>query len=221
MRHRRFLLFSLMLVAPCGAFTEQNQQIAICANLAIPPETVKTLIERESTRQQIDPRLPLAIAFRESRYGANVNSPAGARGIMQLMPETAARYGVRDVCDAVENIRGGVNYLKDLSQLFDGNIMLIAAAYNAGEGRIFAAGGIPPIPETVNYTALVTNSYFGFQNGIDSAKSPARANHKTGTARTHNDVWDVDANPDRQDSSKQPDTSATGQWVAGTVLYIQ
>ncbi len=170
-------------------------------------------------------RLALAIAEHESAYGATTNSPAGARGIMQLMPATADRYGVKDACDAEENIRGGVAYLKDLTQRFHGQIMLIAAAYNAGETRVISAGGIPAIAETVNYTALVTNRYFGFGSLAETdRKSGARAEGKIApaavqivTATTSSDA------PIPINAAAEPTTAKTGAntWLGGSVLYVQ
>src|ERR1019366_10484170 len=76
---------------------------------------------------------------------------------------TAAMYGVTDICNPVQNVRGGVSYLKDLGAAFQGNMMLVAAAYNAGPERVSQAQGVPAISETVRYVASVTNSYYGLK----------------------------------------------------------
>jgi soluble lytic murein transglycosylase-like protein len=90
----------------------------------------------------------------ESNYNPLAVSPKGAQGIMQLMPETAARFGVRNSFDAKENIDGGVRYLKFLQDLFQDDV-LVAAAYNAGEGAVTKYGGVPPYRETIDYVARV------------------------------------------------------------------
>jgi len=90
----------------------------------------------------------------ESNYNPLAVSPKGAQGIMQLMPQTAARFGVRNSFDPKENIDGGVRYLKFLQDLFKDDL-LAAAAYNAGEGAVTKYGGVPPYKETIDYVARV------------------------------------------------------------------
>jgi len=115
----------------------------------------KTLIMRESRRHGIDPALVRAVIHAESAFNPRAVSSAGAAGLMQLMPATAARFNVRDVFDPEENIRGGVAYLAFLLKLFDGDYRLALAAYNAGEGAVQRYKGIPPYEETTNYVARV------------------------------------------------------------------
>ena len=124
---------------------------------------IRDLVRAEAAKQGVDEKLALAIALQESRFGVELNSPKGARGPMQLMPATAAMYGVTDICNPVQNVRGGVSYLKDLGAAFQGNMMLVAAAYNAGPERVYQAQGVPAISETVRYVASVTNSYYGLK----------------------------------------------------------
>lgn len=190
----------------------------VCTDNQLPEERVRALITAEAEHQGVEARLPLAIARHESGFGARTNSPAGARGIMQLIPATAERYGVKDICDPEQNIRGGIRFLKDLWALFDGNIMLIVASYNAGENRIINAGGIPAIAETVNYTALVTNTYFGFQNTIGNAKAKSSRQPKTQAES----VFTVEAgqqSPIPINSNRS--APATNTWLGGSVLYVQ
>ena len=78
-----------------------------CPALTLAPDAIKAMVEAEAARQKVDVKLALAIARQESGFGQNLNSPAGAHGVMQLMPETVVRYHVENVCDASENIRGG------------------------------------------------------------------------------------------------------------------
>ena len=193
-----------------------------CAPTALSEDRVRALITDEAKRQDADAALALAIAEHESAFGARINSPMGARGIMQLMPPTADRYGVKDICDDAENVRAGIAYLNDLSRLFRGQIMLIAAAYNAGENRVISTGGIPSIAETVNYTALVTNTYFGFDRVIGDAEKRARQS-KDRSLRQSGQVI-VSAGSDA--SSPVPintpsEPTATNTWLGGSVLYVQ
>jgi transglycosylase-like protein with SLT domain len=99
-----------------------------CDDGTVPPVAIRKMIEQEAAKQGADVKLALAIADQESGFGASVNSSAGARGPMQLMPATAAHYGVIDICNPAENIRGGIAFLKDLNVTFGGNIMLMVAA---------------------------------------------------------------------------------------------
>ncbi len=96
-----------------------------------------------------------AIIHAESAYNPLALSRAGAQGLMQLMPATARRFGVTDSYDAVQNIRGGVQYLAWLLKRFDGNLTLAAAGYNAGEGAVDRHGGVPPYSETQRYVQRV------------------------------------------------------------------
>ena len=96
----------------------------------------------------------------ESGWDVRAVSPKGAAGLMQLMPQTAERYGVRDRFDPRQNIDGGVRYLKDLLILFDGELNLALAAYNAGEGAVIRVGrAVPPYPESRQYVKRVTRFY--------------------------------------------------------------
>lgn len=95
----------------------------------------------------------------ESDYDSRAVSAKGAVGLMQLMPETAAQYGVSDRYDPAQNIRGGVKYLKDLCKLFSGNTVKVLAAYNAGQEALKRFNGIPPYAETREYISRVMASY--------------------------------------------------------------
>ncbi|HWU61139.1 MAG TPA: lytic transglycosylase domain-containing protein [Ensifer sp.] len=217
--------FGLLTLAAPALTQESAFTPNVCKDGALHPDRVRALIAQEAERQGADVRLALAIAEQESANGIKTNSPAGARGIMQLMPATADRYGVKDVCDAEDNIRGGVAYIKDLTQRFHGQIMLIAAAYNAGETRVINAGGIPAIAETVNYTALVTNTYFGFGSVVGAGQNrsgqaevkiaPAAA--QIVTATTFPDA------PIPINALAEPAPAKTGAntWLGGSVLYVQ
>ena len=96
-----------------------------------------------------------AIIHAESAYRANARSHKGAQGLMQLMPATAARFGVTDAYDPAQNISGGVQYLAWLMKRYSSNLTLVAAAYNAGEGAVDRNGGVPPYAETQRYVVRV------------------------------------------------------------------
>lgn len=105
--------------------------------------------------RNVSPALALAVASIESGGRASAVSSAGARGLMQLMPETAERFGVIEIEDPSENIRGGVAYLDWLMDEFDRDPLLVLAAYNAGEGAVRSYDGVPPFAETRNYIPKV------------------------------------------------------------------
>lgn len=118
------------------------------------------LIDEAANRHQVDAKLVHAVIQAESAYNASAVSSAGAVGLMQLMPDTAKRYGVVDRNNPVQNIDGGTHYLKDLLRMFNSNLDLAVAAYNAGEGAVMKYNNaIPPYPETRNYVKTVLALY--------------------------------------------------------------
>jgi soluble lytic murein transglycosylase-like protein len=124
-----------------------------------------SLVEAASRAHGVDADLVHAVIFAESAYDARAVSAAGASGLMQLMPETARRLGVRDVFDPADNIRGGVRHLKFLLDLFDGDVELAVAAYNAGENAVIRAGNrVPPYPQTRKYVPKVIGRYRSLLN---------------------------------------------------------
>lgn len=113
-----------------------------------------------SEKHDVDPYLVKAVIKAESNFDPNAVSPKNAQGIMQLVPETASDYGVINTFDPIENMDGGVRYLKDLLEYFDGDINLSLAAYNAGKGAVIKHGfTIPPYPETADYITKVLGYY--------------------------------------------------------------
>ena len=118
------------------------------------------LVARAASKHQIDPKLLHAVIQAESAYNPNAVSSAGAVGLMQLMPDTARRYGVTDRRDAEQNVDGGTRYLKDLLGMFNSNMTLAVAGYNAGEGAVMKFNRqVPPYPETRNYVQQVLHLY--------------------------------------------------------------
>lgn len=119
-----------------------------------------TLIARNAARHGVDPMLIYYVMREESGFNRRAVSRAGARGLMQLMPDTARRFGVRDIHDPAQNIEAGTKYLKTLLGIFDGDVKLALAAYNAGEGTVLRYGRrIPPYAETRNYVRRILASY--------------------------------------------------------------
>ena len=134
------------------------------------------LIARVAREHSLDASLLHAIVTVESGYNPQAKSPAGAIGLMQLIPDTAARFGVKDIWDPLENLQGGARYLRFLLALFKNDLDLVLAAYNAGEGAVQQAGNkIPNYAETRAYVPSVLTHY-------ERYKGPAAA----GTTRVPN-----------------------------------
>ena len=121
---------------------------------------IDTLIRHYGEQYGVDPFLIYCTMSQESSFVASATSPKGAQGLMQLMPGTAARYGVTNPYDVAQNIKGGTRYLKDLLKMFNGRVDLALAGYNAGEGAVMKYGNsIPPYQETRNYVKLILKRY--------------------------------------------------------------
>lgn len=124
---------------------------------------------------RLDSALLHAVITTESGYNPKARSDKGAMGLMQLMPETARRYCVKDPYDPVQNLRGGSQYLRDLLRRYNNDIRLALAAYNAGEGAVAKHGNrIPPYPETLDYVPRVMELYERFRHAKELAAAPAR-----------------------------------------------
>jgi soluble lytic murein transglycosylase-like protein len=124
------------------------------------------LINTAATRYRLDPRLMIAVMRQESSFNPRAVSPKGARGLMQLMPATAARFGVRDLYDPAQNIEGGAQYLRFLLDTFNGDVELALAGYNAGENAVARYGNhIPPYRETMDYVQRISAHYNRLTNG--------------------------------------------------------
>jgi len=134
---------------------------------------IDQLIRANGTRFGVDPYLVFCVIEHESQFRTNALSPKGAQGLMQLMPATAGRFGVRRAYDPAENIYGGTQYLKELLRMFNGRIDLALASYNAGEGAVLKYGGnVPPYRETRDYVRRITRRY-GADSTAISDRAPA------------------------------------------------
>jgi len=123
-----------------------------------PPQIVD-IVRKHAPAYKLSPALVLAFIKVESNYDTIALSPKNAKGLMQLIPETAARFGVSRPYDAEQNIRGGMAYLRWLMAYFEGNVPLVAAAYNAGEGAVNRYRGVPPYAETRAYVLRILAGY--------------------------------------------------------------
>jgi soluble lytic murein transglycosylase-like protein len=137
----------------------------------LPADKQKTaeLIRLLAPQYNINPRLALAIAVSESNLDLLARSPRGALGVMQLIPETAARFKVRNTFDPGQNIRGGLSYLRWLLAYYRGDVLLTVAAYNAGEGAVDRFRGIPPFMETAFYVKRIYAFYKQPQHPFDAS----------------------------------------------------
>jgi hypothetical protein len=120
---------------------------------------VQGWVEKIAPIYGIDPLLVMAVIQAESAFNAKARSGKNAQGLMQLIPETAERFGVKDSWNPVQNIKGGTAYLHWLMRRFEGKVDWVLAAYNAGEGVVERYKGIPPYPETQNYVKHIQDNY--------------------------------------------------------------
>lgn len=135
-------------VAPVQGYKTANPEVA-------------NLVRQSAAKYGIDSKLALAVAQTESNLNPSAVSPAGAVGVMQLMPETASGLGVTNIYNPEENIDGGVRYLKQMLTEFGGDVTKAVAAYNAGPGAVKKYQGIPPYAETRDYVTKVLTSVNG------------------------------------------------------------
>ncbi len=119
------------------------------------PAAIVNFVNIIAPEYKLEPQLVLAIMATESNFDPLALSPRNAQGLMQLIPGTATRFGVRDALDPAQNIRGGMAYLRWLMAFFEGDIVLVAAAYNAGERAVERYLGVPPYAETRNYVRRI------------------------------------------------------------------
>jgi soluble lytic murein transglycosylase-like protein len=123
-------------------------------------EEIEKIVKEAAERHQVDPALVRAVIKTESAWNPQAVSPKGAQGLMQLMPATADQHGVNDAFDPRQNVNAGVRHLRMLLEKYSGDLDLALAAYNAGEGAVRRAGGVPNYAETRTYVQKVTDAYF-------------------------------------------------------------
>jgi hypothetical protein len=134
------------------------------------------IIRAAAERNGVDADLIHCVIAIESNFNPRAISPKNARGLMQLLPQTAAQLGVRNVFDPRENIEGGTRYLKDMLARYNNDLTLALAAYNAGPERVEQYGRrVPPYPETVKYVRRISRSYAQFKSGAAQNKAQSAA----------------------------------------------
>ncbi len=121
----------------------------------IPPAQINEMVDRIAGKEGVEAPLVHSVILAESNYNPGAVSPKGAQGIMQLIPSTARRFGVSNVFDPEDNIRGGVRYLRFLIDYYNGDYTKSIAAYNAGEAAVDKFNGVPPYAETLGYVRTV------------------------------------------------------------------
>ncbi len=166
------------------------------AHLPNSVEFIQQLLIQTAQRYGVDPALALAVAKAESDFNPNAVSSKGAMGVMQLMPETAKALKVENPFDPVQNIDGGIRYLKGLIERFGGNIALAVAAYNAGPNAVRRYGGAPPYPETQNFVRKVLAYWETFRKELVAFSQ--------GDAGKANDVHLSEPNPTKGQPDGQP-----------------
>ena len=138
---------------------------------------LKQMVDAASERFGVPRELVIAVSRAESHFRSDVKSPAGATGLMQLMPATARGLGVTDVTDPWQNLAGGTKYLRQLLDRFDGDVTKVVAGYNAGPNAVAQYGGVPPYEETQTYVARVFDyaAELGFRPGAPTHSTGNRA----------------------------------------------
>lgn len=143
---------------PSASFAEtlnKAEQSGRTTKASFPRNDIAGMVQAAAKKYNVDSKLALAVATAESGLEPGAVSPVGATGVMQLMPETAQSLGVTNIYDPKENIEGGVRYLKQMLNTFNGDVTKAVAAYNAGPGAVKKYNGVPPYAETQEYVHKV------------------------------------------------------------------
>jgi soluble lytic murein transglycosylase-like protein len=136
------------------------------------PPQIEKMVRQLAPQFRVDPKLALTIIAVESNFDAYAVSRSAAMGLMQLIPQTARRFGVKNAFDARQNIRGGLAYLRWLLAYYQGDVALVAAAYNAGEGAVDRHKGVPPFEETRQYVQRVVARFGNAPHPYDAKVTP-------------------------------------------------
>ena len=162
---------------------------------SIPPDiptsgdkNLDLIIYHAGEREGVDPRFIHAVIWQESKYDVTARSHAGAQGLMQLMPDTARRFGCTKPDDPADNIEAGTKYLGWLLKRFSGNVPLALAGYNAGEGAVDKYNGVPPFSETQNYVRIISERYGKSYHPVLSPTDAIEAFHLRATPRFGEEV---------------------------------
>ena len=134
------------------------------------PGDLESVVQQSADKNHVDPALVRAVISTESNWNTGAVSSKGAMGLMQLMPDTAQRFGVGNAFDPAQNIGAGVQYLSMMLERYKGDVTKALAAYNAGPGAVDRFGGVPNFRETRNYVQKVTSNYF--HPGSSSSQQP-------------------------------------------------
>jgi len=150
----------------------------------LPPPIVEAaplheIVKAAAARYRVDADLILSVIAAESNFDPKAVSKKNARGLMQLLPETAARFGVQNIFDPQENVDAGTHYLRDLLQRYNNDLALALAAYNAGPERVQQFGRVPAYPETVSYVRRVKRGYEKSKAGLSLEIAPNPSSKKT------------------------------------------
>ena len=160
--------------------------------MSLDRDGAEALVKEAAERHRIDPALIRAVIQTESGWNAGAVSRKGAVGLMQLVPSTAQRYGVKDLFSPKQNVDAGVRYLKSLLERYNGNLELALAAYNAGEGAVDRARGVPAYRETRNYVQRVQDAFYRpgsgrLEGGLFSARAIRKETNSNGRTVFTND----------------------------------
>ncbi len=135
------------------------------------------MIQSAAKKYSVDADLIFSVIAAESNFNPRAISRRGARGLMQLLPATGTRFGVKDIFDPAQNIDAGTQYLRDLMARYQGDLVLTLAAYNAGPGAVQRYGRVPPYNETISYVRAIRKTY-ALRKSKNDAKTEAKAEPK-------------------------------------------
>lgn len=183
---------------------------APAAEPAAPPKSTGQIVEEASAKHGVDSDFIFSVIQQESAGNARAVSHAGARGLMQLMPQTASELGVKDVFSPEQNVHGGTQYLRQLLERYGGDAIKALAAYNAGPAAVDRYHGVPPYRETRQYVSRVVGQYNRAKNPAAKPQSAAKPASPTSapTAKPAPKVTSVPATPQRAAASTPPASTA-------------